>query len=531
MGIRAQGMVSADGRLTVEDVETVDTTISTGFALSVGTGDAPDVDRTWVDENGILTSGQGVGYDGPGIVSAPSGFTDYSGYPVIITRAGTGPASTFTTDFDFDASKPSPNGTIYVGPDGNNANDGLTYANRVRSLGTAITKANGLAVSVVRIRAKPGHYWRYNGSLLSDHFGGVLPTCDLIIEPDNENGGAGDVYVWGNHGAAVVWTQQGATPVYKSTSFGNSGTVINVVDRANVDEDGDPISLYRVTTVANPADPSGELGVWSAFYGRGAFYFNTAPATDEAWVQLFDDRATDANVVCLSAATAADQIKITNVAARRTWLDHIQIFGGAGSIEMTAGASAQHELYARQCVFNAAAGPANLALSAEHITGVLEDCRFSDAYSDGLNLHGDGDDDPAKAPHVLAIWCSGQRNGLSGSGANNTITAHEGAHILAVNCNFGSSADRPVHVIDASRMWMLGGSVAAPISTASGAGCVRAGSNGGDTAAIFLDAVDIAPVSGLQFSISAQVVGTKCVTRNMVRTGLVLDGNGDTGTY
>lgn len=62
MGIRAQGMVSADGRLTVQDVETIDVPLSTGFALSVGSGSAPTLDRTWVDENGVLTSGPDVGY-------------------------------------------------------------------------------------------------------------------------------------------------------------------------------------------------------------------------------------------------------------------------------------------------------------------------------------------------------------------------------------------------------------------------------------------------------------------------------------
>jgi len=476
-------------------------------------------------------------------VSPPSGFT-FTDFPMTISRVGSGAASTFVTDWDFDASKPAPDATIFVNSGGaftdtvaaswgagNNSNDGLSKAAPVRSLTTAITKANALAVATVRIRVRPGNYRAYSGgATLNDHFNGTAPTCDLIIEADQE-AAAGSVFVWGNQTSAFSFAPFGATNTYTSTGFGNTANRV-LADLTNLDDFGDAIALKRVLTVADVNDPTPEIDAAWAADGRGAFYVNTATNPDTFWVRLKDNAAPVQDVNLHSPSTTS-QLTLTNAASRKLWLDRIHIYGGARAVIVNAvNATVVHEVYSRLCSFcgvndtNQGGG-----FAWDGGAGLCVHDRSQAKYNmlDGFNYHG-GSTSAANSPKVVEIDCTAVINGDYGGASNNATTAHDGARIISVGGLYASANNRTVHDIGDALRWMLGSTVNAPIATDSAAGLVRAGNTAGDAIQIWLDAVRFGAIAGSQFTIDV-LAAASVHYANMDPTGWVTPGAGSLASY
>lgn len=451
-------------------------------------------------------------------LSTPSGFGWTPSYT--ISRVGSGASSTFTTDFSFDATKDAVDGTIYVdSTSGSNSNGGTSRADALRSLSNAITAANALAVPTVRILVRPGRYYRFNGSSLNDHFNGVAPTCNLMIEPDTFY--AGDVYVLGNHGATIAFTQYLTTGCYSSTtSVGTAGSR-TVVDFANLDAYGDPIGLRRVLTVVSTLDPTPELLAADSLYGRGAYYRN--PSSGTLWVRLPSGRAPDADMVILT--DSANNFILDNVATRKAWLDQLRIYGSDSAAAISgSGATVTHTVYARQCSFNSCAtntAAGGFSLKVGGCTAYLDRCRANYNGFDGFSYK--GNTIAAQSGRAIEIDCVSLHNGASGGGANNASTLHDACAAISVNGVYGPSENRTVHDIATSQRWMLGSSITAPIDTTSVSGLVKAGNGAAEATKIWLDAVRLGAVSGSQFHLSCDAAA-QIKYANMDLSGAVLDG-------
>jgi len=459
-------------------------------------------------------------------VSPPSGFTWTP--PYTISRLGVGAASTFVTNFDFDASKPAVNGTIYVDSTaGNNANTGLSRAQAVRSLSTAITKANALAVAVVRLLVRPGHYFRFSGgSTLDDHFNGVTPSCNLIIEPDDFYSTA-DVFVWSNHAATISFTLFSGA-IYKATGIGTTNNRV-LLDRAKLDGFGDATGLKRVNSPANTANPAAELNAaWAD--GRGAYYYNAAAG--ELFVRLFDDRAPDANLVVCSGAAA--QLSLASTATRKIWLDRIHINGGGQPLR-AVGVGVAHEIYARLSSFcggsDSIANGGCVSLVDGPTRGIFDRCQAKYGLLDGFNYHGVSSPiAEATSPTAMEIDCVSRHNGEAGGGANNASTAHEAARVISVNGVYEYAQDRTIHDIQSAQRWMLGSTVRAPVDTASVDGVMRLGNDATQATKAWLDAVRVGAVTGSQFTFDI-LAAAQLRYANMDPTGWVTPGAGSIASY
>lgn len=463
-------------------------------------------------------------------LSVPSGFSWTP--PITVSRIGSGAASTFTTNWDYEASKPAPNATIYVdAAGGNNANDGLTYANRVRSLSTAITKANALAVAVVRILANPGNYFQAmpTGTTLNDHFNGTAPTCDLIIEPNNVEGGPGEVFTACNFTSAVSWTLVSGS-FYKTTSLGTTSNRV-LTDLTSRDAYNDPAVLFRVLSVANPADPTPELAAAAAANpGRGAVYRNTGTSPHTWTVLLHDGRAPDNNV--LATSSSHTQLTITSAANRRVWIKGVHIQGAGRAVLIDADlATVTHQFYAKDCSFNGV-DDNNIGGGLAWTDGaglcILQNCRANYNARDGFNYHG-GSTSAANCPTRIEIDCVAIKNGWMGGGADNGTTLHEACRGIVVNGLY-QSRDRVIHHIADAQDWILGATLQTPDDTASVDGFIKAGELSGDDVRLWLDAVRFGALNGSQFTIEC-LTDSIVRTANMDPTGWVTPGAGLITTY
>lgn len=467
------------------------------------------------------------------VVAVPSGFTDFAGRPTVM-RVGSGASSTFLADFDYEISKPTINATLYVDSvSGNNANAGTSQGAPLRSLSTAITKANALAVATVLIlvRTDSGRaYWRQNssGTTLNDHFNGVAPTCDIIVEPDPTYGTAPILSlaaVPGTNAGVYTWTQIGSTGCYSSSPVIASAR--GFIDLATLDASGDPVGLVRVTSVANTSDPSPELIAADALYGRGAYYQNGATAS---YVRMHNGRAPDGDLAV--STLSAGNLLVSSAASRKVWLKRVKSICGTYTFAMGgSGSTVNHELRASECAFiGAGTDPGGFA----HKTGggsllIFDRCRASYNLLDGFNYHG-ANTSVSTCPAAVEIDCAARGNGDGGGGTNNGTTLHEYARAAAVNGTYETAQDRVVHDINSAQRWMLGSAVNAPIGTTSASGLVRAGNDATQATQIWLDAVRFGAISGSQFHIDALAAATVKYA-NMDATGWVLPGAGSVTSY
>lgn len=462
-------------------------------------------------------------------VNAPSGFTWTP--PYTISRIGAGSASTFTTNYDYEATKDAVNGTIYVDSLlGSNANPGTSQGSPVRSLSQAITNANALAVAVVRILVRTDGGRRYHsinsaGTTLNDHLNDVVQTCNLIIDPDTTYADTPIYSLNGPPGNRYTWTQFGATGCYNPSSFLSARPFI---DLGYLDATGRPTGLFRVASVASLVDPTPELLAAASAYGRGACFFDATNSV--TWVRMPDGRAPDADLIPCSATTAHWQVSAA--ASRKLWMRRLYIIGGTRTLAIVgSGSTVNHTVHAQDCAFlGAHSDPGGIA----HKSGgasllVFQRCAASYNGLDGFNYHGAATS-AATCPTALEIDCVAIGNGDAGGGANNGSTAHEFSRAICVGGTYGGARDRVIHDINSAQRWMMGSTINAPIDTSSASGLLRSGNGAAEATKHWLDAVRFGAVSGSQFHIDA-LAAAQVKYANMDPAGWVLPGAGSIATY
>lgn len=384
-----------------------------------------------------------------------------SGFPVTppfnITYNG---GVNYTTDYNIGAAKPAYAGTIFCGAGGANTNDGLTYATRVRSWKSAVGLANALAISLsattIRIQIDDGLY--KNGTIVSgvaDAWGGLNPTCNLVIEVNMVNGVGRAINCMDTTVAipSAGFTVSSDPNIYKA-SYTTAAPTRTIVDRANLDSDGMPTMLGQVRTVVSVTDPTPEINAMFSLFGIGAMFLDTTNKV--IWVRRVGNIAPDANMIILGGNTGAG-FQTSPAASLSIWMQDCSFWGGSVPFKMQTTSAQPLTLWGNRIhylggnstnAFNWNGGPGTCI----HVASAA-----SYADQDGWNYHGAASaGSAASCPQFYELSCTGRWNGWDGGGINNDTTSHEFCQGVRVMGNYSNAADRSVNDIVASQTWNLG---------------------------------------------------------------------------
>jgi hypothetical protein len=438
------------------------------------------------------------------LLSAPSGFTYIP--PYNIYRVGTGSASTFTTNYNPVAKRPTPTASVYVGIGGNNNNNGLTYATRVRSFSLAILIANNsFPGQVVNLLYEGGQYLLTNSQARSGQpsLNGTYqdiwniisvnaPLCDLVIEP---NDGVSTAELIMNR-AAPVWTSTSDGNVWKATALVATNLGAIIADTSNIDPDGQPTGLYNIFTVADPLNPYTELNAAWTTYGIGARYWDATNSV--MWVRTFNNRQPDASIRIHDSGTFAGFS--ANAAATRTiWINGLSFRGGQVAYKSLANGASGFKVntYTVNCAFTHAGGNAGGLGGFIHQNGGGEIIHLRSVSSYNV------DDcfayyDATQSPTFNEINCSSRFSGLSPSELSvNASTSHGSCTGVRVMGNYLNALDRSIHDINSAKTWNLGCTISNQRGPAGGdTSCCIAAGFAAQSAQVWIDAVNA--VNGAQ---------------------------------
>lgn len=469
---------------------------------------------------------------GSGLLFAPVAAPVGLGYTPAYTISRATTANVYTHSFNMDAVRPTATHTVYVGPGGSNAADGLSYANRVRSLKQGIVRANalGTSTSVVRLVVDPGVY-RYSTvvSTVEDSFAGAQPTRDMIIEPSAPG------RVVSIHDQAMPAFASVGSDVYAST-YTTQTPARGACDLSRLDGQGFPEGLLNVSgTPANEAAIIAACNALASANSRGAVYQDVANL--KLYVRMADGRAPDADLVVMSApaGNGLRNLFFSPGYARNqvVWLDNVHLWGGytLRSFQYAPDANPQLTIYSRD-------GSTMYGYEdGVHIdgfgTGVFLRHTTNYNYKDGFNYTASSVSSGAFKCSELqctADW-NGQDNN-TGDASSNGSSAHNNCIVVRVGTTFSKTQNRGVHEIQASKSWNLG--VISRDCRQSGAAQSANFASGyepltGETTEIWLDGC---VSSGSTYDLQAYK-GGKVYTRNMVTTGFnnVASGGGSISTY
>lgn len=386
------------------------------------------------------------------LVNPPTGFN----YTPAFTVTRVGPTS-FTHTFNIDAAKPAYTNTIYCGPGGTDTNSGLTYALRVRSLKQAITKANALADTIVRIYADPVKY--YYSDVVSSiqasfaDFGTINTGKTIVIEPNYVDSG----FSSGN----IVSIADQAMPAFVATADPNiyvstytTQTPASVaIDLANT-YDGSPMALRKVNvTPANTAAPWPEInGKWQSGI-CGALWLDST--NKKLYVRLPDNRAPDSNLkVMTSTGSGNFRWTLAASATGTVWAQNVD-FWGQNPIRVISTTTSNPVLYFKNC--SSAYGNGNGTSFASGATTVYFVNHYShDNLQDGFNYNG-----VAGAQSTCALFhefaCVAKRNGFGSDGdsSSNGSSCHANCRGFRVGGTY-QSTNRVIHDIQDAQTWNLG---------------------------------------------------------------------------
>ncbi|KQS78065.1 hypothetical protein [Rhizobium sp. Leaf383] len=423
---------------------------------------------TAIGERKGSTPGQGGGAL-PGQRLAPSGFT--LPVPFVVTDTG----GAFATNYDIQAAKPVYTNTIYVGPGGADANSGLTYALRVRSLKRAILAANALG-GTVRILADPATY-KYSDvvSSVQASWSGQPQACNLVIESSTP--GQKIISLCDTAMPAFVATATDAT-VYVST-YTTQTPASAVIDMANLGVDTDGVSRPKELTRAFPAATDeativAAINAQAAKYGRGAHYLDAT--NKKLYVKLIANRVPDANLVVTSTGGNANFWLNQTTTSYTVWARDCEFWGCSGGFRVTSSTTVNHAAYLLDCFagytgsshgFFTSGGPASL---------IMQRCGAACIAADGFNYNGGASLALSVTFIEIDCWSDrvGQNAAESTDASNNGSSAYTFCRGVRVNGKHTNGTNRTIHDIQDSQSWNLG-FTAGPSRMAVGSGEARAG--------------------------------------------------------
>jgi len=294
---------------------------------------------------------------------------------------------------------------------GDDSNAGTSPLAPLQKLSTAIGKSG---VKVIYIA--PGRYTRQSG------FSGAIIASDLAIIKN----GIGIVSI--DRGQEVTWTVNGTyANVYQCTR----STVHNIVDKSNLDADGDYTELELQSSIA---DVSAGVNRW---YTDGTIDY----------VRLFDDRTPDADILVL----------VTDELARfkgnvTVYMEGVELVGGnSGACYINTATTDEYpELYAKDCKFTFSRGN---GLSFYGSRAILQNCIASKNKADGFGYHAEN----SAIPVVVELNCTGRKNGtVDGTANDNGSSIHDAASCVRLSGVYTENIGPNVIDIGLSESWNLG---------------------------------------------------------------------------
>jgi len=318
------------------------------------------------------------------------------------------------------------NRNYYVSPDGDDANNGRSFATAKKSLTQLINTLNGdAAVTSASIILAPGRY-DYTDSIGARGF-----SFDAnIICP---NGKA----VFAEYAENPTWTENtepGKDSVWTWAGVG-ADSYYSVYDKTNLDSEGRPKPLFNTLT-----PDTGQLREKRNSYfigGSGAIAINT-----------WDAREPDSDIIVV-IAKGAQYVQTT---PQNVYMENIVFEGGRESsslsqVRIEHAADLSKTYFFNKCEFNyATKGNGFESKCSSNI--IMFQCRAHGNYFDGLNYN--------STDKVIAIGCIASSNGTTDNPNDNGSTGHDEAKIVRINGRYNQNKNRCVHDIHNCKIWMLG---------------------------------------------------------------------------
>lgn len=296
---------------------------------------------------------------------------------------------------------------------GNNGNTGLSWAQALADIKTALQKAD-----VDRIYVKAGYYHQ------TEARGDLVPDRSLeIIAVD------GPVYMTSSVGNRFTtgWTLD--SNHYEATIDGN--TLSDVWDNGTLDSFG---NATRLTKKASEAEVDGDPGSW---WQSGNTVF----------VRLEDGRSPDSNVFWYQASNA-----ITVARNSRTYyFEGIHFHGGIyGARVSNLSATGGLKAYFKDCAFRYIWNKdVFLIEGADEV--ILQNCIASHGTTlDGFHY----DALNTVVPDVIEIDCESYEHGSSTS--HQASSVHGGINIVRIGGYYHHTTDHNIRDIGGGKMWCLG---------------------------------------------------------------------------
>lgn len=342
-----------------------------------------------------------------------------------------------------------------------------------------------------------------------DYYGNKGPdgnnlTCEgLVLEPWAGQGARSRYhFIKRNTNAAAAWTLDQDGAHFTSHSTANT-PVYDFLHTTN----GMP---YRHVVVGSVAEVRATPG--SEFFDSGA---------SRKYAKALDGRSLvgDLDVI---VPTGGNAWSATPTIDQTLWFEDAGFIGTFLYQQQTA--ARRNKLYGTNCLFLGVGSNAVTMIGA--IDGILRDARGGGGLSDTWSVTGHATSGDGR---LLLIDDATIRSGYEAAGtANNSLTAHNGCLIVAINSVLAGAQNRTVHFINDARGLLVGVQVgASAASDSTGVSVVAGSANGQDTELYLIDCEVAHSASDDLFAYS----GSGIHTAEMDASGLATGGDGTIDTF
>lgn len=466
------------------------------MALNLGLGLGLGLDRGGISPSVFIPSG--VGFDTTTFPISPY-INDPGGMARATGSAGTTPEAMFDSASNV---RTNPEIVYYVGPGGSDGNNGTSYATRLASIGSAITKANA-AAKKAQVLIDAAEMPRALGPA------GVIPLYDIAFEAV---GGKVNVGTFDSFG---TFTLDGTFTNCYSLALTNVDRVCNrllqSVYGTNVDN-----ALQASPTALNNATVTQDM--WAVDASK--VYIRRL---DGAVPTPTNTRIYRSSVILFKFTTAVN-----------VWVNGIDAEGGdtVGSFNylLSSQSALTRVFVAKNCSAKYAGGRVNTSAKGfgfDSMKGLayLYGCEGSANATDGINFH----DNQNSGLMALTVNCSGTDNGRGISQSNNGLTSHEGIPLIDIAGYYPNNRGGSVRCVGTSKTLCAG-------TYSSDLGDVIMGGSTGPTAfqtdvaaQMWCDRTK-ADVTAAQQAYMAST-NTSILKRNIAATPGIIGGGGINGTY
>jgi len=326
-----------------------------------------------------------------------------------------------TTDFDFEAVKPSVANTYYVDLDnGSNSNSGLDWDNALKTPNAAKAKSGSKAIYIAGASIDYDRNHIMTGNINSD------------VQIYGVDRGLGLPEMWAAF-ESQTWAADGNTWKANRSAMNNG----RVIDKSNITqlERG---SIYTDTIEQDTLADLKALTEQELLDIGGAWYSDNS----SVWVRTFDSR--DISVDDSDIKLCFNFNGVENNGDHTTYIEDAAFYGGVRAFRVANNASSgeRPKLYARRSKFNYCMN--DNGLDTNGADGYLEEVEALSNHRDGIN-HSE------RLGYIglfTQVKCNTTFNGRTGSFNNNGSTIHDGGTLIIIDEVSNNNEGPNVHAVD-----------------------------------------------------------------------------------